>query len=80
MDIQDRIAGFGEHYLHVDGSDATVVMSNLHKVRFAVAFVHLECGTGFGERNVDIPCDLREKMAVWGGQWAALGDFNMTPS
>ncbi|CAK0855267.1 unnamed protein product, partial [Prorocentrum cordatum] len=80
LDIQDRIAGFDEHYLHEDGSDATVVISNLHKVSFAVAFVHLECGTGFGERNVDIPCDLREKMAVWGGQWAALGDFNMTPS
>ncbi|CAK0858103.1 unnamed protein product, partial [Prorocentrum cordatum] len=80
LDIQDRIAGFDEHYLHEDGSDVTVVISNLHKVRFAVAFVYLECGTGFGERNVDILCDLREKMAVWGGPWAALGDFNMTPS
>ncbi|CAK0897893.1 unnamed protein product, partial [Prorocentrum cordatum] len=63
-----RIAGFDEHYLHEDGSDVTVVISNLHKVRFAVAFVYLECGTGFGERNVDILCDLREKMAVWGGE------------
>ncbi|CAK0858693.1 unnamed protein product, partial [Prorocentrum cordatum] len=80
LDIQDRIAGFDEHHLHADGSDVTVVISNLHKVRFAVAFVYLECGTGFGERNVDILCDLREKMAVWGGPWAALGDFNMTPS
>ncbi|CAK0907948.1 unnamed protein product, partial [Prorocentrum cordatum] len=80
LDVQDRIAGFDEHYLHEDGSDVKVVISNLHKVRFAVAFVHLECGTGFGERNVDILCDLREKMAVWGGPWAALGDFNMTPS
>ncbi|CAK0886228.1 unnamed protein product, partial [Prorocentrum cordatum] len=80
LDVQDRIAGFDEHYLHEDGSDATVVISNLHKVRFAVAFVFLECGTGFGERNVSILCDLREKMAVWGGPWAALGDFNMTPS
>ncbi|CAK0870857.1 unnamed protein product [Prorocentrum cordatum] len=79
LDIQDRIAGFDEHYLHEDGSDVTVVISNLHKVRFAVAFVYLECGTGFGERNVDILCDLREKMAVWGGPWAALGGFNMTP-
>ncbi|CAK0896788.1 unnamed protein product, partial [Prorocentrum cordatum] len=77
---KDRIAGFDEHYLHEDGSDVTVAISNLHKVRFAVAFVYLECGTGFGERNVDILCDLREKMAVWGGPWAALGDFNMTPS
>ncbi|CAK0823068.1 unnamed protein product, partial [Prorocentrum cordatum] len=65
---KDRIAGFDEHYLHEDGSDVTVVISNLHKVRFAVAFVYLECGTGFGERNVDILCDLREKMAVWGGE------------
>ncbi|CAK0817626.1 unnamed protein product, partial [Prorocentrum cordatum] len=80
FDIQDRIAGFDEHYLHEGGSDVAVVISNLHKVRFAVAFVYLECGAGFGERNVDILCDLREKMAVWGGPWAALGDFNMTPS
>ncbi|CAK0824657.1 unnamed protein product [Prorocentrum cordatum] len=68
LDIQDRIAGFDEHYLHEDGSDVTVVISNLRKVRFAVAFVYLECGAGFGERNVDILCDLREKMAVWGGE------------
>ncbi|CAK0878622.1 unnamed protein product, partial [Prorocentrum cordatum] len=68
LDVQDRIAGFDEHYLHEDGSDVTVVISNLHKVRFAVAFVHLECGTGFGERNVDILCDLRANMAVWGGE------------
>ncbi|CAK0808098.1 unnamed protein product, partial [Prorocentrum cordatum] len=80
LDVQDRIAGFDERYLHEDGSDVAVVISNLHKVRFAVAFVYLECGTGFGERNVDILCDLRDKMAVWGGPWAALGDFNMTPS
>ncbi|CAK0799380.1 unnamed protein product, partial [Prorocentrum cordatum] len=66
LDIQDRIAGLDEHYLHEDGSDVTVVISNLHKVRFAVAFVYLECGTGSGERNADILCDLREKMAVWG--------------
>ncbi|CAK0812485.1 unnamed protein product, partial [Prorocentrum cordatum] len=77
---KDRIAGFDEHYLHEGGSDVAVVISNLHKVRFAVAFVYLECGAGFGERNVDFLCDLREKMAVWGGPWAAPGDFNMTPS
>ncbi|CAK0907670.1 unnamed protein product [Prorocentrum cordatum] len=80
LDIQDRIAGFDELYLHEDGSDVTVVTSNLHMVRFAVAFAHLECGICFGERNVDILCDLRGKMAVWGGPWAALGDFNMAPS
>ncbi|CAK0905284.1 unnamed protein product, partial [Prorocentrum cordatum] len=68
LDIQDGIAGFDEHYLHEDGSDVTVVISNLHKVRFAVAFVYLECGAGSGERNVDTLCDLREKMAVWGGE------------
>ncbi|CAK0880231.1 unnamed protein product [Prorocentrum cordatum] len=91
---KDRnIIGIAEHHLRqpvqisraraaCDGMAcaATGLEHGQEKVRFAVAFLYLECGKGLSDRNVNILCDLREKMAVWGGPWAAMGDFNIAPS
>ncbi|CAK0894219.1 unnamed protein product [Prorocentrum cordatum] len=80
LDLQDRLARFEDNYLNEEGSDITVVIAHLRQVLFAVAFFYLECGKSLSDRNVDTLCDLREKMAVWGGPWAAMGDFNIAPS